>query len=78
MFLSGSDCFSQTTANLDILYETNQQQSYAEEAETGWEGVEPLSLDELARLAAEDFDNGNWNGNIDDFDPDNYNPDDFY
>lgn len=59
-------------------YETNQQQSYAEEAETGWEGVEPLSLDELARLAAEDFDNGNWNGNIDDFDPDNYNPDDFY
>jgi len=59
----------------DTKYETNQQGLSPEDA---WEGIEPLSLDELELLASEDYDHTNWGDGPDgDFDasqyPDLYN-----
>lgn len=52
-------------------YENNEQSSLGQ-AEDAWEGVEPLSLDELERLAnSDEYDTDNWDG-MDDIDPDDY------
>jgi len=49
-------------------YENNEQS--IESAEDAWDNVEPLSLDELERLASDDYDT-DWDG------MDNINPDDY-
>jgi len=51
-------------------YETNQQGLNPEDA---WEGIEPLSIDELELLASEDYDHTNWDDGSDvDFDASQY------
>lgn len=53
----------------DQKYETNQQGLNPEDA---WEGIEPLSLDELELLASEDYDHTNWNDSDGEFDASQY------
>ena len=52
------------------MHETNQQGLNPEDA---WEGIEPLSIDELELLASEDYDHTNWDDGSDvDFDASQY------
>ena len=54
-----------------FFYENNEHSLGQAEDDDAWEGVEPLSLDELERLASDDYDTDNWEG-MDDIDPDDY------